>query len=63
MFRVPGDVWGPCSALMVFGAPVGGGVTAAEVVVAELEAAFLSDSGVSLVMEAAPGVVLFLSAG
>lgn len=36
MFRVPGDVWGPGSALMVVGAPVGGGIPAAEVVVAEL---------------------------
>lgn len=60
MFRVPEDVWGPGSALMMF---VGGGGTATEVVVAELEAAFLSDSGVSLVMEAAPGEVSFLSAG
>lgn len=63
MFRVPGDVWGPGGALMAFGAPVGGGVTAAEVAGAELDAAFRSDSGVSLVMEAAPGEVSFLSAG
>lgn len=61
--RVPEGVWGPGSALMMFGACVGGGGTAAEVVVAELDAAFLSDSGVSLVMKAAPGEVSFLSAG
>lgn len=48
---------------MMFGACVGGGGTAAEVVVAELEAASLSDSGVSLVMEAAPGELSLLSAG
>lgn len=52
MFPVPEGVWGPGSALMMFGASVGGGVTA-----------FLSDSGVSLVMEAAPGEASFLSAG
>lgn len=60
MFRVPEGVRGPG---MMFGACVGGGGTAAEVVVAELEAAFLSDSGVSLVMEAAPGELSLLSAG
>lgn len=60
---VPEDVWGAGSALTVFGASVGGGVAAAEAVVAELPAAFLSDSGVSLVKEAAPVEVSFLSAG
>lgn len=46
MVRVPEDAWGPGSALIMFGASVGGGVT-----------------GVSLVMEAAPGEVSLLSAG
>lgn len=53
--RVPDDVGVPGRGLTMFGASVGGGVPAAEVVV-KLEAAFVSDS------EAAPAEDSFLAA-
>lgn len=59
---VPEEVGRPGRALVMVGASVGGGVAAADVVVLELEAAFLSDTGVSLVMEEAPAEVVFLTA-